>query len=98
MAFRPVELHPEALGDSRSAYSWYFERNPSAAAAFLEELDRAVEEITAAPERWPHFLHGTRRFVLRRYPFSVVYRLSGTTIQIIAFAHGRRRPGYWRTR
>lgn len=98
MPHRSVELHPEALGDARSAYDWYFERNPSAAAAFLAEIDRAVEEITEAPERWPRFLFGTRRFVLRRYPFSVVYRVSGGTIQVVAFAHGRRRPGYWRTR
>ena len=98
MPSRAVELHPEALSDARAAYGWYYARNPSAAAAFLVEIDRAVEEILEAPERWPRFLHGTRRFVLRRYPFSVVYRLTDPTILIIAFAHGRRRPGYWRTR
>jgi hypothetical protein len=50
------------------------ERNETAAEAFLAELDRAVELISESPMRWPNYLHGTRRFLLRRFPFGVVYR------------------------
>lgn len=96
MANRRVELHPEALIEARAAVDWYRERNPSAAAALLAEIDVAINEIAASPERWPGFLHGTRRFLLHRFPFSVVYRIGDDAIQVIAFAHARRRPGYWR--
>jgi len=64
----------------------------------LEGLDRAIERIADAPSRWPAFRHGTRRFLLRRFPFSVVYREAGETVQVIAVAHGRRKPGYWKGR
>jgi len=98
MAQLPVNVHPEAIAEARAAYGWYRERNESAAEAFLAELDRALELISEGPMRWPVYLHGTRHFLLRRFPFAVVYRETGETIQIVAIAHGRRKPGYWKDR
>ena len=98
MARPSVELHPEAIAEARVAYEWYAERNPSAANAFIAELDYAINQIPERPERWPLHLHGTRRFLLRRFPYSVIYRVTQAAIHVIAVAHGRRRPGYWRTR
>jgi toxin ParE1/3/4 len=39
-----------------------------------------------------------RHFVLRRFPFSVVYAVVGQTIYVLAVAHGSRGPGYWKSR
>jgi hypothetical protein len=33
-----------------------------------------------------------RRYVFPRFPFSLVYRLRGDEVEVIAVAHGRRRP------
>ena len=98
MARPNVELHPDATAEARAAFLWYFERNPSAANAFIAELDQAVREIRNAPERWPRHLQGTRKFLFRRFPYSVIYRITDAAIQVIAVAHQRRRPGYWKTR
>lgn len=98
MAQLPVAVHPEAIAEARAAYGWYRKRNETAAEAFLSELDHAVECISDAPMRWPVYLHGTRHFLLKRFPFAVVYREIGETIQIVAVAHGRRKPGYWKER
>jgi toxin ParE1/3/4 len=95
---RPVEVHPQAVLEAQAAYKWYRDRNDAAAQAFLAELDRAVELISENPMRWPIHLHGTRHFLLRRFPFGVVYRELGETLQIVAVAHGRRKPGYWKGR
>jgi hypothetical protein len=35
---------------------------------------------------------------MRRFPYLVVYREVSTGLQVIAVAHGRRRPGYWKNR
>jgi len=94
----PVELHPEAVEEARAAVQWYRERSPLAAETFLSELDHAVERITETPETWPQYIHGTRRFLLRRFPFSVVYRKTSSGIEIIAIVHARRRSGYWKDR
>jgi len=98
MAQGLVDLHPEAIAEAQAAYRWYRNRNETAAEAFLAELDRAVELISEGPMRWPTHLHGTRRFLLRRFPFGVVYRQLGETVQVVAVAHARRKPGYWKDR
>lgn len=93
-----VEVHPAAVDEASAARQWYETRNPSAADGFVSELDHALEQILEAPERWPPYLFGTRRFVFHRFPFFVVYRLQGAVVQILAVAHARRRPGYWAER
>ena len=98
MLRRPVQFHPKALAEAEAAKQWYRERSPEAAAAFLVEVNRAVRQISEAPARWPPYLSGTRRVVLRRFPFLVVYRELPKVLQVIAVAHPHRLPGYWRSR
>ena len=88
----------EALEEAEAAARWYAERSASAAAGFSEEIDTAESAISDFPTARPHFDHGTRRYLLRRYPFSVIYRVESTGILIVAVAHGHRRPGYWKSR
>jgi len=94
----PVEIHPDAIQEAAAAVKWYASRSQQAAEAFFVELDRAVEIISESPDRWPAYLHATRRYLLRRFPFAVVYRVRPQVIQVVAIAHGKRRPGYWRKR
>jgi len=93
-----VEFHPDAIAETRAAREWYAARSPRAAQAFLLELDHAIGQIALCPERWPRHVHGTRRYVLRRFPFSLVYRHSGAALVVIAVVHAKRKPGYWATR
>ena len=93
-----VEFHPDAVEETWAAHEWYRERSPKAASKFLAELEEAIGRIREGPAVWPAYIYGTRRFVLRRFPFSVVYRFVSETVQVVALAHGRRRPGYWRGR
>jgi plasmid stabilization system protein ParE len=93
-----IEFHPNAIDEARTARLWYAERSDSAANAFVTELDIAIERITSAPESCPVYLHGTRRYLLKRFPYVVVFRVRSIQLQVIAVAHGRRMPGYWRNR
>ena len=73
---RPLDvgLSDEAIEEARAAFTWYGERNPRAAAQFLFELDEAIGSIAEFPDAWPPYLDGTRRKLLRRFPFALVYR------------------------
>lgn len=93
---RPVEVHPDAILEAQAAYRWYVDRNNAAAEAFLAELDRAVELISENPMRWPIHLHGAGHFLLRRFPYGVIYRELAENLPIVAIAHGRRKPWYWK--
>jgi len=98
MSLRHVDIHPEAIAEAQAANLWYRERSASAAEAYLVELDLAVEAIAENPEMWPRYVHGTRRYIFHRFPFYLVYRETAGRLEIIAVAHGRRKPGYWRKR
>lgn len=93
-----VEFHPESAAEFDAAVEWYRENSEQAAAEFLREVDEAIASIAANPDRWAEHLYGTRRCVLRHFPYVVVYLLNETRVEIVAVAHGRRRPGYWAER
>jgi toxin ParE1/3/4 len=98
MSAKRLEYHQGAISDVKSAVAWYRKRSPKAALDFIEELHRAAETIKEAPERWPQGKNNTRRFLLWRFPFSIIYSEQESLITVWAVAHGSRRPGYWTRR
>ena len=93
-----VQYLSEALEEVEEAFGWYLLRSPEAAAAFLIELERAIALIAERPEIWSVFQRDSRRYILRRFPFDLIYRVAGDQIQVVALAHQSRRPLYWRSR
>jgi plasmid stabilization system protein ParE len=98
MARKKVEFHEEASLEYEAAFEWYFERSSSVASRFATEVDRAVGVIVEAPQRCPASTNGTRKFLLQTFPFGIIYRDSPSIVQVLAIAHGHRRPGYWKER
>jgi plasmid stabilization system protein ParE len=98
MASKRAEFLEAAASEYEAAIDWYFERSPFAAQKFAVEVNHAIENIARYPQRWPAHLMGTRRLFLRHFPFTVIYRELPSVIQILAVAHGHRRPGYWKRR
>jgi plasmid stabilization system protein ParE len=90
-----AEFHEEAAAEYDAAFDWYRERSPDAALKFDDEVDRALAQIVQSPERWAAGSHSTRRFLLRQFPFILIYRVRISEIQVVAFAHTSRKPGYW---
>ena len=75
---------------------WYAERSKRAAYGFEAEFARALEVIAASPDRYPLCDERHHYYLLKRYPFHVIYRkrLADRWV-VIAVAHTSRRPGYW---
>jgi toxin ParE1/3/4 len=94
-----VDFHEEADAEYSAAFDWYRERSPDAALKFDAEVDRALAQILEAPRRWAVGPHSTRRFLLRQFPFTLIYReRASVNIQVVAVAHTSRKPGYWKQR
>ena len=91
-------FHPDAAAEYTEAYRRYAERSADIAATFTEEISRALRLVRQTPERWPRYSARHRRILVRRFPYSVVYLITPERIWIVAVAHARRRPGYWRAR
>lgn len=94
---KPIKFVPEAEAEYLAALTWYQERSPAAASKFEGEVNRAVEEIRRAPERWGRYL-GCRRFLLHHFPFAIIYQDSPGMIRVLAVAHCHRKPDYWKNR
>ena len=90
-----VEIAAAAEGDIRDAFLWYHERNALVAAAFRTEALDAIEQVGKTPLGRAPDETGDRRRVLHRFPYSVVYEVTGGTVTILAVSHHRRKPGYW---
>lgn len=98
MESKPFRFHPEAREDFRDAIRWYRARSTIASVEFRTSASGAIRRIVEAPQRWPKYLHGTRRFVVHRFPLSIIYLADPDMVTIIAVAHSKRKPGYWKNR
>ena len=93
-----VEILPKAEAEIKEAFLWYFERSPIAADAFRTETFQAIDQLVVDALMWPEDEDAIRRHVLRHFPYTVFYETRGKTVTVLAVAHQRRRPGYWRVR
>ncbi|MES2994205.1 MAG: type II toxin-antitoxin system RelE/ParE family toxin [Pseudomonadota bacterium] len=85
-------------GDIRDAIDWYKERNALVADSFRSEVFDAIERIAVAPLGKAADEEGNRRRVLHRFPYSVVFEVVGTSVTVLAVAHHRPSPRYWRAK
>jgi plasmid stabilization system protein ParE len=67
-------------------------------AGFLDEVGRLINILREQPELGQSVGRGLRRALLHRFPFSLIYSVEVDTVVIVAVAHQRRRPDYWRNR
>jgi toxin ParE1/3/4 len=100
---KKVRNEPEAEEELLAAARWYDEKRPGLGDEFLAAVDAAVELIQSHPaggRRAPGVRKTVpaRRILLRRFPYAVVYLELERELRILAFAHERRRPGYWKRR
>jgi plasmid stabilization system protein ParE len=95
-----VRLRSRAKRDVREAYEWYLDRDEEVATRFTAEFERTLEHL----ERFPSagsFVPGVpdpevRRMPIDGFPYHVVFVRTVRWIIVVAVAHDRRRPGYWR--
>ena len=93
-----VIQHRLATAEIGEAARYYEQRVTSLGAQFLDEVDDAVRTVVAMPKCWPIIERDIRRYSLRRFPFSLYYRIGLGCIQILACSHHSRHPGEWRPR
>jgi plasmid stabilization system protein ParE len=95
---KSVEYHSGARADFDESFDWYRSRSARAAIGFLLAVDDAIEKIVADSNRFPLTHAGCRYCRLRRYPFRIVFLEEQDRFVIVAIAHAKRRPNYWKRR
>lgn len=87
-----------ARAELEEAIDFYNERRELLGDEFADEVERAVSRILDHPRAWPEASPRTRRCRTSRFPYGVIYQIRDDEILIIAVAHLRRRPLYWKNR
>ena len=79
---------------------WYEGREDGLGADFLDAARDAMDRAAARPEMFPELrgFGGVRRTVLRRFPYMVVFVVHQNKLRVVALAHQKQAPGYWRPR
>ncbi len=93
------QFHLDAEAEHLETVAYYETRQAGLGASYLAEFESALEGVCEAPNRYPIEREpDIRRIRLRRFPFTVLFRESEETVQVLAVAHHHRRPSYWLTR
>ena len=91
-------VRPAAAADIEDAYRWYTGKRPELGRQFLGSVREAGARVQENPEAYPVFYRAARRIRLKRFPYSLLYRLYPDQIVVVACLHGRRDPRRWKAR
>jgi plasmid stabilization system protein ParE len=99
-----IDALDEAIVEIEHEAHYYLSNGgPAIRDAFLDDLTRTLSRIVDTPQSfatWPK-RPGVRRALLDRFPFAVGYVVDAASDEpplVVAVAHCRRRPGYWKKR
>jgi len=98
---RPIRGAPEAEAEFADAVRWYEEHRTGLGSEFLA----AVREARTLIEEHPNIgsaMRGAKRgecgLMVRRFPYQLIYYVRSHDIVLVAGAHTKRRPSYWKRR
>ena len=90
------EFRPLAQRELFDATRWYLaEGGPAVAERFEWAVQRALRLLAFMPKLGTPSYPGVRTWPLKRFPYTLVYRVQGSTITVVAVAHQSMEPGYW---
>ncbi len=98
---KPIRLDEEAQEELAAAQEWYESQFRGLGNDLVAAIDAVLQRIQKNPTRFALVLprrSGVRRVVLQGFPFTTIYMEFPEEIRVLAVAHHRRRPGYWRGR
>ena len=91
-------IETAAEAELAEAAEWYDATRVGLGAELLDEFDSGVRRIVEFPHAWQPLSPRTRQHQLHRFPYAIVYQVRDDEIVIVAVAHLRRQPRYWRGR
>ena len=98
MASLPIKYRTAALDELSEAIAWYGERDEKVANKLRDVVRAKLREVAQSPNHWPLKPDRTRQIFLGSFPYLLIVRETQGELELVAFAHASRKPGYWRNR
>ena len=93
-----VYFYEAAAAEFGDAVDYYDQQLPGLGRRFRQAVVEALNRIQQFPEAYSPMSDRTRRCLVNRFPYGVIYRHDGNTITVVAVPHLHQRPGYWKPR
>ncbi len=95
---RRLSIHEAAEAEINEAADFYDTKSLGLGRVFIDEIERAIGHISEFPEAAPLIRGRVRKRPIAKFPYSLVYSVRPDEIRLLAVAHQKRRPFYWRGR
>jgi plasmid stabilization system protein ParE len=90
-----VEFHPSTAGDVNEAASFYQRARAGLESEFQHEIDVPIDRIANRPLLFPIVKGQIRRCIVRRFPFSILFRIvDADRIRVLVIRHHKRHPQF----
>ena len=87
-----------ALEEMAEAAQYYEGQSKGLGEEFLQEVENGLGRITSFPFAWSKISEDLRHCNLRRFPFTLIYRVAGEETTIVSVFHQSRKPRSWKNR
>jgi len=93
---RCLRVLPEAEEELAEAAEWYEAKRQGLGVELVLHVQHAFDEILQAPETSPLWQAARpyRKLAMRRFPYVIMFTVDDETVEVLAVAHTKRRPGY----
>ncbi|NCO35040.1 MAG: plasmid stabilization protein [Armatimonadetes bacterium CG2_30_59_28] len=91
-------FHPEANDEFDKAVDYYEDRQLGLGLEFAEDVYMAIARIIEYPAAGSPMSQNTRRCLVNRFPYGIIYQVKSQRLRIVAVANLHRRPDYWKHR
>lgn len=94
----PLVIRKAARAEFDEAFDWYERQQPGLGVRFADHVQRVFESIAAMPELHATVYRDVRKVLVKPFPYSVIYRIRGERVVVLAVFHGKRDPNTWKSR
>ena len=92
---RIITIQRIARKELLEAATWYEQQESGLAQGLLQEFEHVLDGLEAFPEMWPLVEQDIRRCPLKRFPYSILYRVLPEEVTVLAVMHHKRSPEHW---
>ncbi len=94
----PLVIRRKARAEFDEAFDWYEEQRAGLGIEFAGHVQSVFDRIAANPELHSLVFRDVRKALVRPFPYSVVYRIRGGRVVVLAVFHNKRNPDIWKSR
>jgi len=94
MVFK-IEFAPAAKYELFDALDYYYNINKELSERLYSEFNAGIDKISNNPFAFQLIYSDKRRCILKKFPYSIYFRIKTDFVEIISFFHHKRNPKNW---